>query len=49
MEVTDNSQCVLTLLTSFKRSTIIPHIDIKCFSREQDEPQNAQIAENIPV
>ncbi|EFO1320027.1 tautomerase PptA, partial [Escherichia coli] len=33
MERTENSQCVLILLTSFKRSTIMPHIDIKCFPR----------------
>ncbi|HFF9367678.1 TPA: tautomerase PptA, partial [Escherichia coli] len=28
-------------MTSFKRSTIMPHIDIKCFPRELDEQQKA--------
>ncbi len=42
-----NSQCVLILLTSFKRSTIMPHIDIKCFPRELDEQQKAALAADI--
>ncbi|CAQ98322.1 putative tautomerase ydcE (modular protein) [Escherichia coli 55989] len=47
MERTENSQCVLILLTSFKRSTIMPHIDIKCFPRELDEQQKAALAADI--
>ena len=42
-----NSQRVLILLTSFKRSTIMPHIDIKCFPRELDEQQKAALAADI--
>ncbi|EPD1084922.1 TPA: tautomerase PptA, partial [Escherichia coli] len=38
---------MLILLTSFKRSTIMPHIDIKCFPRELDEQQKAALAADI--